>query len=66
MTQVLVCVVDDKEFFVVDEDTTAEEIVAALKTMRNGRILLYDLFMIQLTERIPQQRTEVDYSLQSP
>ena len=55
-----------KKFFVFDEDATAEGLIQALKEMTNGNVILYDLFMIQMTERLPPQRKEVDYAQQSP
>lgn len=61
--QVLVSVKDDKEFFVVDENTTAEELIRALRQMKNGHKILHGLFVIQQGRN---ERTEVDYSLQSP
>ena len=65
---ILVSVLGDCEHFTIDEDTTAEELIQALKMMKNGNVILYDLFMIQLVARLPTvtQRTEVDYALQSP
>lgn len=65
---VLVSVLGDCEHFTIDEDTTAEELIDALKHMKNGNVILYDLFMILLTERLPKvtQRKEVDYALQTP
>lgn len=41
--QVLVSMLRDKEFFVVDEDITAEELYTAIKTMKNGEKILADL-----------------------
>ena len=65
---VLVSVLGDCEHFTIDEDTSAEELIQALKMMKHGNVVLYDLFMIQLIERLPKvaERTEVDYALQSP
>ena len=44
--QVLVRMVDDKEFFVVDEDVTADELVGALLKMKNGATILHNLWRI--------------------
>lgn len=37
--QVLVRMVDNKEFFVVDEDTTTDELISALMEMKNGHMI---------------------------
>lgn len=39
--QVLVRMVDEKEFFVVDEDTTTDELIAALLEMKNGQRIAF-------------------------
>lgn len=38
--------VDDKMFFVVDEDTTAEELIHALLQMNKGATILHNLWRI--------------------
>ena len=58
--QVLVRMYGGKEFFVVDEGTTTEELINALLKMKNGKRIL-DGFIHR--NNIP--RKEVDYALQS-
>lgn len=48
--QVLISMLRDKEFFVVDEDITAEDLLLALKTMKNGKAVLYRLLILMLQE----------------
>ena len=40
---VLLRFMDGREFFTIDEDTTADELVLALLEMKNGSTILHDI-----------------------
>jgi len=64
--QVLVRMYGGKEFFVVDEDTTTDELIAALLEMKNGQRIASGFLTKEWFHFVKKERTEVDYSAQSP
>lgn len=59
--EVMTHIWNDKDFFFVDEDTTANELVLALLKMKNGNIILHNILKMFSDERVYYENEKADH-----